>query len=463
MADLIDTGPMTEIIPNLWLGALQNAANANLLRSKNIHSILSVMKGKFTIAETFKRYQIQLDDTEEEDVLKHLVAAITFIQSELDQNRGVLVHCLAGVSRSATIVAAYLMYAKGLDPTTALDLIRAARPYVDPNSNFLHQLEIFYQASCKVSKHDKGVRMFYLDRTVKEIMNGDGSVDSTMFPNYPRTPSVSAPTTPGGPRRRIRCKMCRTELASREHMLDHGQLSSPNPAVSYSPTVPSPPEFPHVRRPSEPSSPQSPNEEEEAKLTPAEVDEAAELGRQMSRSMSLVSEKDGENVKQDEIQSSSDRDVDNCQLADSSATSTTIPLDAGSPVSSLRIPHPAQPGFVHPSDLTAQIMANPKLAALRGLSVIPQASPSLLSPSGSRVAYSPPILANPKCSGYFVEPMKWMEPFLEQGQLAGKIVCPNKKCNAKLGNYDWAGVCCSCKEWVVPGFCIHRSKVDEII
>lgn len=46
--------------------------------------------------------------------------------------------------------------------------------------------------------------------------------------------------------------------------------------------------------------------------------------------------------------------------------------------------------------------------------------------------------------------MKWMEPFLESGNMAGKIICPNKKCGAKLGNYDWAGVCCSCKEWVVP-------------
>lgn len=46
--------------------------------------------------------------------------------------------------------------------------------------------------------------------------------------------------------------------------------------------------------------------------------------------------------------------------------------------------------------------------------------------------------------------MKWMEPFLASGQLAGKIICPNKKCSAKLGNYDWAGVCCGCKEWVTP-------------
>jgi dual specificity phosphatase 12 len=84
--------------------------------------------------------------------------------------------------------------------------------------------------------------------------------------------------------------------------------------------------------------------------------------------------------------------------------------------------------------------------------------------------------------------MKWMEPFLESGQIAGKIACPNKKCGAKLGNYDWAGMCCGCKEWVTPvclllsssssllarnfppthpaviqGFCINRSKVDEVV
>jgi hypothetical protein len=92
------------------------------------------------------------------------------------------------------------------------------------------------------------------------------------------------------------------------------------------------------------------------------------------------------------------------------------------------------------------------------------------------------ILANPSCSGYFLEPvriivasslhvtdhlrvlfthrfpltssqMEWMEPFLEQGQLSGKILCPNKKCGVKLGNYDWAGVCCGCKEWVTPVSC----------
>jgi len=117
----------------------------------------------------------------------------------------------------------------------------------------------------------------------------------------------------------------------------------------------------------------------------------------------------------------------------------------------------------HGTELAAQLHANPKLAALRspgGLTMTPLQTTTRVI---DKASISPPILMDPKCSGYFVEPMKWMEFFLEDGQLAGKILCPNKKCGAKLGNYDWAGVCCSCKEWVVPGFCIHRSKVDEIV
>ena len=43
-----------------------------------------------------------------------------------------------------------------------------------------------------------------------------------------------------------------------------------------------------------------------------------------------------------------------------------------------------------------------------------------------------------------------MEHFLSGGQLAGKMVCPNREYVAKLGNYDWAGVCCGCKQRVTP-------------
>lgn len=43
-----------------------------------------------------------------------------------------------------------------------------------------------------------------------------------------------------------------------------------------------------------------------------------------------------------------------------------------------------------------------------------------------------------------------MEPVLRNGDISGKLVCPNEKCGAKIGNFDWAGVQCGCKEWVTP-------------
>ncbi|KAI0346374.1 phosphatases II [Trametopsis cervina] len=412
MDDRYAEGHMNEIIPNLWIGDLPSALNIAVLQKNNIHSILSAMRGTVRVAETFNRLQISLDDTEDEDILKHLVTCIAFIQAEIDKNRGVLVHCLAGISRSVSIVTGYLMYSKGLTVEEALHLIREFRPEADPNSNFVNQLTIFHKASYNVSKHDKSIRMFYLERFVKDLKNGKFDADDIPVVYYP--PSGLSQATPEAPRRRIRCKMCRQELATRENMVDHGQLSPPTPSVSYSPVISSGSSF--AEPPKVLSSPTAATLDEQTSIKSADVDEAVKLGQSLSR-----------RVSESEIPSS--------QRPSPLKTTT----------------------FAHPSELSAQLMSNPNIAALRsGLRVIPEPSPSLMTMRGS------PILANAQCSGYFVEPLQWMEPMLEQGQMSGKIICPNKKCRAKLGNYDWAGVCCSCKEWVVPGFCIHRSKVDEL-
>jgi dual specificity phosphatase 12 len=50
-----------------------------------------------------------------------------------------------GKSRSAAVLAAYLMQSRQLDPDGALELIRKARPFVDPNQGFMEQLWLFHQ------------------------------------------------------------------------------------------------------------------------------------------------------------------------------------------------------------------------------------------------------------------------------------------------------------------------------
>ncbi|PPR00800.1 hypothetical protein CVT24_000732 [Panaeolus cyanescens] len=467
---------MDQVIPGLWIGDLPSALDAPSLRANGVYSILSAMRGKITINETFVRHQIMVDDSESTDILTHFIPSIRFIQSELEKGRGVLVHCQAGISRSATIVAAFLMYTQNIEPQAALDLIRNARPIIDPNPGFMQQLELFHKSTYKISRREKAVRMFYLERAVEEIMNGDGSLPSTdMFAKFPRTPSDSLPATPGGARRRIRCKMCRQELATREHMLDHGQLGPATPAV-LSPAVSRRPSSNKPRSGSHGSFTQSlggfgdslsmssikdnpicedvsehedSNDEPSMKATSgpsdptisntsaveeASIDASLGLGQTLSNSITTPPI----------ASSSSDREKLDSVARISNAQSS------GTQRASLP---PTQ--LISPSELTSQLLSNPKLAALRSQSFSQGGDANSSSESSNSIPglpsfSSPPILINPKCSGYFVEPMKWMEPFLSSGQLAGKIICPNKKCGAKLGNFDWAGVCCGCKEWVTP-------------
>ncbi|KAL8378138.1 hypothetical protein RB595_008717 [Gaeumannomyces hyphopodioides] len=66
------------------------------------------------------------------------------------------------------------------------------------------------------------------------------------------------------------------------------------------------------------------------------------------------------------------------------------------------------------------------------------------------------------CPHVFVEPLSWMRPVLEAGELEGRLVCPSAKCGASIGRYAWQGFKCSCDGWVCPAFSLQKSKVDEV-
>lgn len=57
-----------------------------------------------------------------------------------EQGSGVLVHCHAGVSRSATVTVAYIMKRQGLCLGDAYKFVKDLRPVISPNLNFMGQL-----------------------------------------------------------------------------------------------------------------------------------------------------------------------------------------------------------------------------------------------------------------------------------------------------------------------------------
>ncbi|KAH6899126.1 protein-tyrosine phosphatase-like protein [Coprinopsis sp. MPI-PUGE-AT-0042] len=243
---------MDEILPGLWLGSLASALDTETLKARNIRSALSAMRGRITFKETFVRLQILLDDTEDADILMHFLPAIQFIRAELEKGRGVLVHCHAGVSRSASIVTAFLMYTQDLTPQEALKLVRKARPMVEPNAGFLQQLVLFHKVRFDVSNQNPDFRRFYMTQTTNPITPGDddgvgraalaqSTMSAELGPSHTRSPTMntskamtlqSSPPKSATKSRRIRCKMCRHELAAREHMLDHGQIGLPTPKIT---------------------------------------------------------------------------------------------------------------------------------------------------------------------------------------------------------------------------------------
>jgi protein-tyrosine phosphatase len=77
------------------------------------------------------------------NLLPDLVRAVSFIESGVNEGKNVLISSLDGRSRSAAIVAAYLIKSQNLSVPKALELLRNKRPIVEISENVIRQLELY--------------------------------------------------------------------------------------------------------------------------------------------------------------------------------------------------------------------------------------------------------------------------------------------------------------------------------
>ena len=80
---------------------------------------------------------------EDELVLPHFDECIQFLNRFLTRQAAVLVHCVYGQSRSATICVAYVMATREKTLLEAYDIVQRARPCISINSGFLRHLDLF--------------------------------------------------------------------------------------------------------------------------------------------------------------------------------------------------------------------------------------------------------------------------------------------------------------------------------
>lgn len=131
--------------PHLYLGGLKALDNPEGLQEKVSH-ILSVLEFDACDWEefsAFRRLHVQVEDYPGEDLIKHFPTTNQFLDGGIEEGGAVLVHCAMGISRSATVVCAYLMYKNGITSQQALEMVREGRPFADPNDSFLEQLNTY--------------------------------------------------------------------------------------------------------------------------------------------------------------------------------------------------------------------------------------------------------------------------------------------------------------------------------
>ncbi|TKS73221.1 Dual specificity protein phosphatase 8 [Collichthys lucidus] len=125
------TQPMALAV--VWVVVLLGIGITYVLNASN-----TCPKPDFISESHFMR--IPVNDNYCEKLLPWLDKTNEFIDKAKVSNCRVIVHCLAGISRSATIAIAYIMKTMGLSSDDAYRFVKDRRPSISPNFNFLGQL-----------------------------------------------------------------------------------------------------------------------------------------------------------------------------------------------------------------------------------------------------------------------------------------------------------------------------------
>ena len=147
---VVDTKPdlqVGRVQQGIFVGSQDVANEPSLLAANKITHVLNVGGFPSQKINGLTYLDVTILDLPEEPLSHHFPACFQFIESALLEDTGVLVHCNAGVSRSVSIVVAYLLKRRKWSLEKAFTAVRKVRPVAKPNEGFMKQLKM-YENDC---------------------------------------------------------------------------------------------------------------------------------------------------------------------------------------------------------------------------------------------------------------------------------------------------------------------------
>ena len=139
-----------EIVPGIWLGNKRASENAKWLKEEGITVVFNATKD-LPFSTTIKRqYRIPVDDNLQAEEIRNMSLwsqeAVYKVIKEHNQGHNILIHCLAGMQRSAAIMAMFLIATRGYTWEQAVTYVQGIRPIAfRPQANFRESIAEFYK------------------------------------------------------------------------------------------------------------------------------------------------------------------------------------------------------------------------------------------------------------------------------------------------------------------------------
>ena len=139
-----DTAQISNILDNVLFLGSQASTQRDVLKKRNIQNIISI--GCNPLVNNVKIFKYEVDDNGDPNNLyiffNHVIPVIHEIINDcISKNEPILVHCLAGMSRSASVIITWLMFHKNMTYEEAYLYVKERRPVISPNITFIDYMK----------------------------------------------------------------------------------------------------------------------------------------------------------------------------------------------------------------------------------------------------------------------------------------------------------------------------------